>query len=159
MRETLTALGLTVVEDPKLGKLPLRADLVLISPQVANGEWQQYPLWQHLTDQALVEFKSVADPLLPGDFEVLQAVFRGVLESEQRDIWLRAVQTAMALVHPADFKDVLKEMSLTTERRELREYIKELLKEDLNKPHRMQSRKARPKVSWKANERVSKRVA
>jgi hypothetical protein len=61
----------------------------------------------------------------------VQEVFRGVLESEHRGTWLKAVRTAMELVHPKDFKEVLKDMSLTTERRELREYIKELLKDDI----------------------------
>ena len=207
MRDTLRDLGLQVIEDPKLGKLPLKADLVLISPQEANGEWQQHPLWQHLTDQALVEFKSVADPLLSGDFEVLlaytllyrvkfkigydtklsswlilptvnkhlraalknygiklteilpgfwqaktlfplyivaynqlpfempyqtlklfiksgesvQEVFRDVLESEHRKIWLTAIHTAMQLIHPKDLA-VLSSFvqlpeSLTTEAR------------------------------------------
>ncbi|MGE3727753.1 MAG: hypothetical protein AB7I41_19495 [Candidatus Sericytochromatia bacterium] len=73
MRETLSTLGLEVMEDPKLGKLPLKADLVIISPQNQQGEWQTHPLWKFLTDQNLLEFKSIADPLKPGDFEVLLA--------------------------------------------------------------------------------------
>ncbi|PIQ25188.1 hypothetical protein COW36_23045 [bacterium (Candidatus Blackallbacteria) CG17_big_fil_post_rev_8_21_14_2_50_48_46] len=73
MRETLGTLGLEVIEDPKLGKLPLKADLVIISPQDQQGEWQTHPLWKYLTDQNLLEFKSIADPLKPGDFEVLLA--------------------------------------------------------------------------------------
>lgn len=219
MRDTLSELGLQVIEDPKLGKLPLKADLVLISTQSKEGEWQQHPLWQHLTDQALVEFKSVADPLLPGDFEVLlaytllyrvkfkigyqtklsswlvipalnkhlksalknyhihlteilpgfwraqtlfplyvvaynqlpfempyqtlklfiksgksvQDVFRDVLESEHRKTWLKAVHTAMQLVHPKDFREVVEQMSLTSERQALQKTLKELLKEDIEK--------------------------
>lgn len=62
-----------MIEDPKLGKLPLKADLVIISPQNQQGEWQTHPLWKFLTDQNLLEFKSIADPLKPGDFEVLLA--------------------------------------------------------------------------------------
>ncbi|PIQ29013.1 hypothetical protein COW36_18555 [bacterium (Candidatus Blackallbacteria) CG17_big_fil_post_rev_8_21_14_2_50_48_46] len=73
MRETLSTLGLEVIEDPKLGKLPLKADLVIISPQDRQGEWKTHPLWKHLSDQNLLEFKSIADPLKPGDFEVLLA--------------------------------------------------------------------------------------
>ncbi|PKL80030.1 MAG: hypothetical protein CVV27_01025 [Candidatus Melainabacteria bacterium HGW-Melainabacteria-1] len=73
MRETLTTLGLQVIEDPKLGKLPLKADLVIISQDKVAGEWRQHPLWQHLSEQNLLEFKSISDPMQPGDFEVLLA--------------------------------------------------------------------------------------
>lgn len=63
MRETLTQLGLKVIEDPKLGKLPLRADLVIISREKVQGSWRSHPVWRHLSDQNLLEFKSISDPL------------------------------------------------------------------------------------------------
>ncbi len=53
--------------------MPLKADLVIISPADTQGEWLKHPLWHHLTDQNLLAFKSVADPLKPGNFEVLLA--------------------------------------------------------------------------------------
>jgi len=217
MRETLSTLGLSVIEDPKLGKLPLKADLVIISPADTQGEWLKHPLWQYLTDQNLLEFKSVADPLKPGDFEVLlaytllyrvkfkigyeahlsswlvlpnltptleaalshykielheivpgfwqantlfplfvlaynrlpedvsysqlklfiksgkpvQQILRGVLESEQRQTWIEAILTVMALIHPIDTKEVLEQMGLAAERQELRKTMLGLVKEDV----------------------------
>lgn len=73
MRDILSTLGLQVVEDPKLGRLPLKADLVIISRKGSSGKWRQHPLWQHFSPRNLMEFKSINDPLQPGDFEVLLA--------------------------------------------------------------------------------------
>lgn len=217
MRETLTTLGLQVIEDPKLGKLPLKADLVIISQDDVAGGWRQHPLWQYLSEQNLLEFKSISDPMQPGDFEVLlaytllyrvkfkvgydahlsswlvvptmnkhlkqalghysieltelqpgfwsartlfplyvvaydqlplelpystlklfvrsgksvQAVFRAVLESEQRPEWVQAMLTAMDLIHPQDAKEVLEKMGLASERRELHKKMLELVKDDV----------------------------
>lgn len=217
MRDTLTTLGLQVIEDPKLGKLPLKADLVIISQDDIAGEWRQHPLWQHLSEQNLLEFKSISDPMQPGDFEVLlaytllyrvkfkvgydsrlsswlvvptmnkhlnqaldhygieltelqpgfwsaktlfplfvvaydklplelpysalklfvrsgksvQEVFRAVLESEQRPGWVQAMLTAMDLIHPQDAKEVLEEMGLAAERKELHKKMLELVKDDV----------------------------
>ena len=69
MSETLTLIGLTVEEDVKLGKLPLKADLVIIRSDDLDGEWQQHPLWKYCQRWNLLEFKSVADPILFGDVE------------------------------------------------------------------------------------------
>lgn len=219
MLKTLSTLGLNVTEDISLGDLPLEADLVVITQAHTSDEWREHPVWQHLSDANLIEFKSVADPLKHGDFEVLlaytllyrfkyqveyktqlsswlilpavnkhlkaalknyqiklteilpglwkgktifplyvvaynqlpfempyqtlklfiksgkpvQEVFQAVLESEHRETWIKAVQTAMDLIHPKDFRKVMTEMSLATERRELRETLKELLKDDIKK--------------------------
>lgn len=46
-QETLPLLGLTVQADIKLGKLPLKADLVIIHSHDLQGEWRQHPLWSH----------------------------------------------------------------------------------------------------------------
>lgn len=73
MRDILSTLGLQVLEEPKLGKLPLKADLVIISRKGSSGKWRNHPLWQHFSQRNLLEFKSINDPLLPGDFEVLLA--------------------------------------------------------------------------------------
>ena len=70
MSETLSILGLTVEEDVKLGKLPLKADLVIIRSDDLAGEWQQHPLWKYCQRWNLVEFKSIADPILFGDVEI-----------------------------------------------------------------------------------------
>ncbi len=69
MAETLTSIGLKVEEDVKLGKLPLKADLVIIRSDDLAGQWQQHPLWKHCQPWNLVEFKSVSDPILFGDVE------------------------------------------------------------------------------------------
>lgn len=71
MSDTLSLLGLKVIEEPKLGKLPLKADVVLITRQRAQAGWKKHPLWKHLTHHSLIEFKSVSDPFKTGDFEVL----------------------------------------------------------------------------------------
>ncbi len=69
MSATLRLLGLKTEEDVKLGKLPLKADLVIIRTDDLGGEWQQHPLWKHCQRWNLVEFKSVVDPVLFGDVE------------------------------------------------------------------------------------------
>ena len=71
MSETLPPLGLKVIEEPKLGKLPLKADLVVITRQQSAAKWKKHPLWLHLTHHSLIEFKSISDPFETGDFEVL----------------------------------------------------------------------------------------
>lgn len=71
MSDTLPLLGLKVIEEPKLGKLPLKADVVLITRERSQAGWKKHPLWKHLTHHSLIEFKSVSDPFQPGDFEVL----------------------------------------------------------------------------------------
>lgn len=73
METTLSTLGLEVIRDPKLGELPLEADLVIVRPDDLSGDWQQYPIWQHFCAQNLVEFKSVQDEPRFGDFEILLA--------------------------------------------------------------------------------------
>lgn len=71
MSDTLPLLGLKVIEEPKLGKLPLKADVVLLTRERSQAGWKKHPLWKHLTHHSLIEFKSVSDPFQPGDFEVL----------------------------------------------------------------------------------------
>ncbi len=217
MQETLLLLGLTVKADIKLGKLPLKADLVIIHSSDLEGEWRQHPLWRYCHTYNLVEFKSVNDPIVFGDLEVwfaytllyrkkyklaynqglaawlivermnkqlrqalthyhlalteilpgfwrseslfpiyivayqdlpfelpysvlklflksgkaVQETFLSVLESEQREAWLRSVTTAMHLVHPQDAKEVLDIMSLAAERKLLKETAFAIVKEDV----------------------------
>ena len=221
MQVLLTDLGLKVLQDITLGDLPLEADLVILSkPEHPDkNEWKNHPLWQHCTDQSLIEFKSVGDKFLTGSFEKLlaytlfyrlkyhvsydtelsswlilpalnkslkaalkhykieleeilpgfwkghtlcplyiiayndlpfeqpyhllklfirsgqpvQKVFTDVLKSEQREKLLAAIQKAMELIHPRDFKEVLKKMGLAAERKELHKTIRELLKDDIDK--------------------------
>lgn len=75
MQVLLTDLGLKVLQDITLGDLPLEADLVILSkPEHPDkNEWKNHPLWQHCTDQSLIEFKSVGDKFLTGSFEKLLA--------------------------------------------------------------------------------------
>jgi hypothetical protein len=54
-----------------------------------------------------------------------------VLESEQREAWLRSVTTAMQLVHPLDAKEVLELMSLAAERKLLKETALALVKDEI----------------------------
>jgi hypothetical protein len=69
IREILTTWGLEVIEDPKLGKLPLKADLVIIRRRDIPGEWRKHPIWKHLSSCNLVEFKSITDSIRFGTFE------------------------------------------------------------------------------------------
>lgn len=62
-RTTLITLGLKVLDGVSLGDLPLEADLVIVAQSDTSDEWRQHPIWKHLSDQNLVEFKSVGDPL------------------------------------------------------------------------------------------------
>lgn len=54
-----------------------------------------------------------------------------MLESEQREAWLRSVTTAMQLVHPLDAKEVLELMSLAAERKLLKETALALVKDEI----------------------------
>lgn len=61
----------------------------------------------------------------------VQTTFLSVLESEQKEAWLRSVTTAMQLIHPLDAKEVLEFMSLAAERKLLKETALAIVKEDV----------------------------
>lgn len=77
----------------------------------------------------------------------VQQVFTNMLESEQRERWLSAVQKTMALIHPKDFAEVLRKMGLAAERKELRETIREFLKDDIEKEKQASERSAFKKMA------------
>jgi hypothetical protein len=63
--------GLQILTEVKLGKLHPRADLAIITPHRGSRRWKKHPLWQFVSKQNILEFKSVHDRIEPGDFEML----------------------------------------------------------------------------------------
>ena len=69
----LTYWHLQMIADVKLGKLHLKADMAIITPNQGFQKWKKHPLWKYVSHQNIVEFKSITDQLLRGDFEQLLA--------------------------------------------------------------------------------------
>src|SRR3972149_6600634 len=69
----LTYWQLQMIADVKLGKLHLKADIAIITPKKGSQKWKKHPLWKYVSHQNIVEFKSITDQLLRGDFEQLLA--------------------------------------------------------------------------------------
>ena len=57
----LPSFGLDVLTKFSLGKMPLQAGVVIIKKTEAEPLWLKHPLWKHLSDYNIVEFKSVSD--------------------------------------------------------------------------------------------------
>ena len=54
-----------------------------------------------------------------------------MLESEQRQTWIEAILTVMALIHPIDTKKMSEQMGLAAERQELRKTMLELVSDEI----------------------------
>ena len=63
--------GLQMLKDVKLGKLHPEADMVIITPHQGAKRWKKHPLWQFVSTQNVIEFKSIRDRFQWGHFEKL----------------------------------------------------------------------------------------
>jgi hypothetical protein len=107
--------------------------------EILPGFWKaktMFPLYVVAYNQLPFEMPYHMLKLFIKSGKPVQEVFRAVLQSEKRKLWISAVEKAMELIHPKDFKEVIKPMSLATERQELRTTLKELLKDDIEQEKR-----------------------